>query len=399
MTTVARPNPRRQAALFSVLRWAVLLVVFFALLLVSYYLYVTVINRAPAEVAPVERGPAVATVYGTFTINATNALTLFAQNAGYLHTDPALGSTYQSQGITVKADQLMATVVDENVQRQVKQAQADYDSAVSRQKNGPGSAGALKSAEDQVAAYSKLSPGAVPRVTREAAENDVNRIKILVENERLELQRGVDATNNVLKIYQDQLKRTEVRAPFDGIVTVINYNNNSYVLPNQALFTVASSDTYVSGLVNEEDVGALRTGMKAELHLYSYANKNYVATLTAILPSPEANSSRYYVVLNVDGKPDEPFLYGLTGDMLITVGRKENALIVPARAVNIDQVLIVEDGVVEQRPVKIGFKSADFAEIVTGLREGDQVIVEDQDAFHPGQRVRPIKVKDVQGKK
>ncbi len=397
--TPARPNPRRQAALFSLLRWVALLVVFFVLLLVSYYFYVNVINRAPAEVAPVERGPAVATVYGTFTINATNALTLFAQNAGYLHTDPALGSTYQSQGFTVKQDQLMATVVDESVQRLVKQAQVDYDSAVSRQKNGPASAGALKSAQDQVDAYKKLAPGAVPRVTREAAENDVNRVKIIVDNERLELQRGLDAAANLLKTYQDQLKRTEVRAPFDGVLTVINFNNNSYVLPNQALFTVASSDTYVSGLVNEEDVGVLKAGMKAELHLYSSAGKNYTATLAAILPSPEANSSRYYVVLTVDGKPDTPFLYGLTGDMLITVGRKENALVVPARAVNVDQVFIVEDGVVEQRPVKIGFKSADFAEIVTGLREGDQVIVEDQDAFHPGQRVRPIKVKDARGKK
>ncbi len=397
--TAARPNPRRQAALFSILRWAMLLVIFFALLLVSYYVYVNVINRAPAEVAPVERGPAVATVYGTFTINAKNVLTLFAQNAGYLHTDPALGSTYESQGITVKADQLMATVVDENVQRQVKQSQADYDSAVSRQTNGPASAGALKSVEDQVAAYNKLSAGAVPRVTREAAENEVNRLKIAVDNERLELQRGLDATANLLKTYQDQLKRTEVRAPFDGVLSGVNFNNNSYVLPNQALFTVASSDTYVSGLVNEEDVGVLKAGMKAELHLYSAASKNYTATLNQILPSPEANSSRYYIVLYVDERPDTPFLYGLTGDMLITVGRKENALIVPARAVNIDQVFIVENGVVEQRPVKIGFKGADYAEIVTGLQEGEQVIVEDQDAFHVGQRVRAIQAKDARGKK
>ncbi len=397
--TPARPNPRRQAALFSVLRWAVLLILFFALLLLSYYFYVNVINRAPAEVTPVERGPAVSTVYGTFTINTTNALTLFAQNAGYLHTDPALGSTYGSQGTTVKQDQLMATVVDENVQRAVKQAQADYDSAVSRQKNGPPSAGALKSAQDLVTAYSRLAPGAVPKVTKDATESDLNRLKIAVDNERLELLRGVDSTANVFKTYQDQLKRTEVRAPFDGVLVLPYFNNNAYVLPNQALFLVNSADTYVSGLVNEEDVGVLKIGMKAELHLYSYTSKNYTATLTAILPTPEANSSRYYVVLNVDGKPDTPFLYGLTGDMLITVGRKENALIVPARAVNIDQVLIVDDGVVEQRTVKTGFRSADYAEITAGLREGEQVIVEDQDAFHPGQRVRAIKVKDTRAKK
>ena len=401
MNAVPRPNPRRQAAWFSFLRWTALLVVFFVLTLFGYYFYVNVINRAAAEVYPVERGPAVSTVYGTFTINPTNSLTLFAQNAGYLNAEPTLGSTYNSQGIAVKKDQLMATIVDENVERLVKQSQADYDSAVSRQKNGPGSAGALKSAQDQVDAYAKLPPNAVPRVTREAAQNDVNRITIVVNNEKLELQRTVDAAENLLKTYQDQLRRTQILAPFDGIVTAIPFNDKAYVLPNQAVFTVAASDTYVSGLVNEEDVGVLKKYMKAELHLYSSPGKNYIATISQIPPSPDANSSRYYVLLDVDkdNAPATPFLYGLTGDMLITVGRKENALIVPARGVNIDQVLIVDNGVVEQRTVKVGFKSADYAEIVSGLNEGDQVIVEDQDAFHSGQRVRPVKVKSTSVKK
>ncbi len=393
MIHFSRLTPRRQAALLSFLRWSALLCVLFALTLTGYYFYVNVINRAPAEVTPVERGAAVSTVYGTFTINAVNALTLFAQNPGYLRSDPALFSTYASQGTTVKKDQLMATVEDQNVIRAVKQAQSEYDAAVSRQKGGPPSAGALKSTQDTVDAYKKLAENAVPRIQREAVQNDLNRLKTAVDNEKLDLQRGVDATSTALKTYQDQLKRTEILAPFDGVLTLIGFNNNAYVLPNQALFTVAASETYVSGLVNEEDVGVLRTGMKAELHLYSAASKNYVATLDAILPSPEANSSRYFVTLKVDDPPATPFLYGLTGDMRITVGRKENVVIVPARAVNIDQVFIVEDGVVQQRTVKIGFKNADYAEILSGVNEGQMVIVEDQDAFHAGQRVRPIKVK------
>ena len=394
-----RPNPRSQAAWFSFLRWTAVLVVLFTLTLIGYYFYVNFINRAPAEVYPVERGAAVSTVYGTFTINSVNVLTLYSQNAGYLHSDPKVGSTYNSLGITVKQDQLLGTVEDQNLSRAVKQAQTDYVAAVSRQKNGPASAGSLKSLKDTLDAYAKLPPNAVPRVTRESAQNDYNRVKTAVDNETLELQHGVDASAGVLHTYEDQLKRTEVRAPFDGVLTLIGFNNNSYVLPNQALYTVSSADTYVSGLVNEEDVGSLKKYMKAELHFYSYADKNYIATLDQILPSPEANSSRYYITLNVDEKPATPFLYGLTGDMLITVGRKENALIVPARAVNTDQVFIVEGGVVEQRTVKVGFKNADSAEIVGGLNEGDEAIVEDQDAFHPGQRVRVVRLKSLKPKK
>ncbi len=399
MNAAPRPNPRRQAAWFSFLRWAALIVIVFTLTITGYYLYINVINRAPAEVYPVERGAAAATVYGTFTINSVNVLTLFAQNAGYLHSDPALYSTYNSLGYPVKKDQLMATVEDLNVTRAAKQAQTDYDSTVTRQKNGPPSAGALKSLQDTLDAYNRLPKGAIPQVTRDAAQNDVNRYKTVVDNEKLELQHAVDAASSVLKTLQDQLKRTEVRAPFDGVTTLAAFNNNAYVLPNQALFTVSDVNTYVLGLVNEEDVGSLKVNMGAELHFYTYADKNYLATLTQIQPSPEANSSRYYVNLNVNEKPATPFLYGLTGDMLITVGRKENALIVPARAVNIDQVFIVENGVVEQRTVKVGFKNADSAEIVSGLNEGDEAIVEDQDAFHAGQRVRAVRVKSAKPKK
>ena len=73
------------------------------------------------------------------------------------------------------------------------------------------------------------------------------------------------------------------------------------------------------------------------------------------------------------------------------MARKENALVVPARAINIDQALIVDNGVVEQRTVKIGFKGLEFMEITDGVSEGDQVIVSDQDAFKPGERVRAVK--------
>ncbi len=138
-----QPAPPGRAVQHSALGSACSLI-FFALLLVSYYVYVNVINRAPADVYVARRGPAVSTVYGTVTINAKNALTLFAQNAGYLHDDPPWVPPYESQGQHVKKDQLMATVVDENAQRQVNQAQTDYESAVSRQTIGPASAGAAQ---------------------------------------------------------------------------------------------------------------------------------------------------------------------------------------------------------------------------------------------------------------
>lgn len=388
--------PRRQAAILNFIRWAATLLTIFVLVVVGYYLYVNVLNRAPADVYTVQRGTAVSAVYGTVTINANYALTLFAQNSGYLHQ--TLGTNVTGNGISVEKDQVLGTVVDEIGQRTLIQARNDYQAALSRERLGPNTLGLLKSAQDTLNAYNRLpnEHAAIPKVQYDAAANEVNRLNGIVENEKLELHRAVDATASALKAAEDQLKRTEIRAPFPGIITVVNFNPDAFVLPNQALFTVATKETYVSGQVNEEDVGQLRPGMKADVRLYAYGNATLPATLTAVLPSPDPNSSRYTVTLALDHPPDN-LMYGETGEMNIILGRKENALLIPARALQVDQVLIVDDGIVEQRTVKVGFKSLEVAEIQEGLEEGDQVIVADQDTFRTGQRVRAVPIAQNKG--
>ena len=79
-------------------------------------------------------------------------------------------------------------------------------------------------------------------------------------------------------------------------------------------------------------------------------------------------------------------MFGETGEMNIILGRKPDTLVVPTRALQVDQVLIVDDGIVEQRTVKVGFKSLELVEILDGLNGGEQVIVADQDTFRIGQR-------------
>ena len=382
---------RRQAALLSFFRWAAVLTLLFVLITAGYYLYVNVINRPPAEVYVVSRGTAVSAVYGTVTITSLGQLGMFAQNSGYLHYGPGLfGSPANLNGQPVKKDQLLGTVVDEIGLRTLENARRDYEAATSRWKVGPASAGPLQSAQGKVDAINKLPPGVTPKVERDAAVNELERLKSQVAAEGLDLEHTKDTTESLLKSAEEQLKRTEIHAPFNGIMTIVNYNDGAYVTTNAALFTVAVPDTYVLGEVNEEDVGALKKDMKAEVRLYAYRNQTFDATLDAVLPAPIVNTSRYNVNLHLD-KPPDNMLFGLTGEMNVILGRKPNAILVPARAVNIDQVLIVEDGIVEQRTVSVGFKGLEYMEILEGVAEGDQVIVSDQDAFKPGERVRAVK--------
>ena len=56
----------------------------------------------------------------------------------------------------------------------------------------------------------------------------------------------------------------------------------------------------------------------------------------------------------------------------------------------VDQVLLVVDGITAQRTAEVDFKSLEFVEVTNVLRESDLVVVNDQDAFREGERVRPM---------
>ncbi|PYJ74022.1 MAG: hypothetical protein DME72_04310 [Verrucomicrobia bacterium] len=74
--------------------------------------------------------------------------------------------------------------------------------------------------------------------------------------------------------------------------------------------------------------------------------------------------------------------------MNIITGTRENVLLVPTRALLVDQALIVKGGIVHKRIVQVGFRTLDFTEAMSGLTEGAHVVLSDQDKLHPGEPVR-----------
>jgi hypothetical protein len=86
----------------------------------------------------------------------------------------------------------------------------------------------------------------------------------------------------------------------------------------------------------------------------------------------------------------------MTGEMNVITGTHENVLLVPTRALLVDQAWIVKRSVVHRRTVNVGFRTLDFAEAISGVSLGDHVIVSNQDKFRLGQLVRERKI-DIAG--
>ena len=92
--------------------------------------------------------------------------------------------------------------------------------------------------------------------------------------------------------------------------------------------------------------------------------------------------------------PLEDLIPGKTGEVTITINQRQAKAVVPRRALVGNSVYVVKDGRVEIRTVKTDYIWLDGAEVVQGLQPGDEVIVENQDTFHDGDRVGVEQVAD-----
>jgi RND family efflux transporter MFP subunit len=350
-----------------------------------------------AEIAIVRRGTAISAVYGTVRIEPAFVVHVRAQNAGFIHLAEEFSAGRGAIGKTVEKGQLLATIADEATARQLKQAQADLQAATERAALPLPSSELLKTAEDNLQRLEKLTGVAnVPAVEFEKAKSEAKRLRGAVETERIERDRSFQQQQETVRKLEAQMKNSEIRAPIDGLLTNIQTIDNELVSEGNELFTVASRKTYVRGEVNEEDVGEIKPGMKATIRLYAYHSQGFGAQVLSIQPAADPETQRYTVVLQLE-KPPDNLMAGMTGEMNIIVGTHENVLLVPTRALLVDQALVIKRGVVHRRTVKTAYQTLDFTEVVNGLSLNDHVIVSDQDRFKPGQPVRQRKI-DIVGK-
>ncbi|MGC1323295.1 MAG: efflux RND transporter periplasmic adaptor subunit [Candidatus Udaeobacter sp.] len=359
---------------------AAAIVVLFAL---AYFFLMPV-----AEVTPVQRGTAISAVYGTVRIEAAFVVRVRAQNDGFIRLAEPFSAGRGAIGKAVERNELLAIIADEETSRQLKQARTDLQAAVDRAAVPLPSSELLKAAEDNLQRLEKVvSSGNVPAVEYQKSKSEANRLRGAVETERIERDRNLKSLEDTAKKLEAEMKNAEVRSPIDGILTNVQTIDGELVSDGNELFTVSSRKTYVRGEVNEEDVGEVKPGMKAKVQLYAYRTRTFTGRVTSIQPAADPTTQRYTVVLEMENPPDN-MMVGMTGEMNIITGVHENALVVPTRSLLVDQALVVNGGIVQRRTVNVGFRTLDFSEALSGLADGDHIIVSDQDKFHSGQPVR-----------
>jgi len=362
--------------------WTVLLL---AILIFGAIYYLTL---PVAEVEKVRRGTAISAVYGTVRIEPAFVIHLRAQNAGYITLAEPLSAGRGAIGKSVAKGELLATIADETTARQLKQARTDLQAEIERAKLDLPSTEPLKIAEGNMQRLEKLTAlSNVPVVDYEKAKSEVTRLRDALKTEQIERNRNLDALSSAVTKLEAQMKNSEIRSSMDGILSDIQAIDGELVAEGNQLFTVSSRRNYVRGEVNEEDVGEVKAGMPAEVQLYAYRTRQLTARVTSIRPAADPDTQRYTIVLDLQNAPDN-LMAGMTGEMNIITGKHENVLLLPARALLVDQALLVKNNIVRKRTIQVGYRTLEYAEAIRGVAERDQVVVSEQDKLRPGQLVR-----------
>jgi HlyD family secretion protein len=336
-----------------------------------------------AEVAPVVRGNALQGVYGTVDVEPVTEVIVRTHNYGMI------SALKFKNGDEVKNGQVLVETSDESIQRNIASVNAAVAQAKVRQTLGPASTEALKNQEIEVDKLKKLlDANDISPVEYEKAQNSLSSLKDEVQKETLALNTDVENAESARDAVNDQLGHDSVTSPMDGVILNIYCSLGEYVPPQTQICLIGSAENQVVAQVNEEDVGYLAPGMKANIRLFAHQDHDLVGTLKKILP--QAENQVYRVIFSLDNPP-ALLLPGMTGEMNIIIGERKNTLTIPSRALRHgDTVLAVIDGRVKEVHVHIGFHTLERTEILDGLSEGTNVILSNQDLYKPGVRVREI---------
>jgi HlyD family secretion protein len=205
------------------------------------------------------------------------------------------------------------------------------------------------------------------------------------------------------------LRRMVLRAPFDGIVADISGELGEYATPSPpgiptppAVDLIDDSCMFVSAPIDEVDAANIKAGQAARITLDAIKGKSFAGKVKRIAPyvlEIEKQARTVEVEVAFDEPPStENLLVGYSADVEIVHAAHENVLRIPTQTLlsaqsmqETKRILFYRaDGVLEERKVTTGLANWDHTEIISGLSEGDQIVMSlDQVGVKAGVRVQP----------
>jgi len=195
---------------------------------------------------------------------------------------------------------------------------------------------------------------------------------------------------NLEKAKQELLK-TEIIAPFDGTVVAVSVKVNDQLSSfdyssKTAVHLVDTTTIRMTGVIDEIDITRVSVGQDAILTVDAAPDQKFKGHVTFVSPfgTLQAGVVNFPIEIYFNkGEKVELLKGGLTATADIVIGKRENVIQAPNRAIKglsgdywVDVVVNADAAKTEKRTVRIGLQNKKYTEIISGLTEGENVLIE-----------------------
>lgn len=187
---------------------------------------------------------------------------------------------------------------------------------------------------------------------------------------------------------RQQLERTEVKAPFDGVVAVRKVSSGDTAQIGKALMVLINPESMrFEGYIAADQVGSIKVGSAVSFKVNGYPGQRFDGEIERI--NPQANELTRQVQVFVKLLEQASFVAGLYAEGFISVEQQQSVMLSPSTLVNegdLQFVWLLKDNKLVKTSVEIGAKDPRFGtvQVVSGLTVGQQILRHPQGALKDG---------------
>jgi RND family efflux transporter MFP subunit len=354
------------------------------------------------NVTPVTRSASTDSLVLPGNIQAVTEAPVLARASGYVKKRIA------DIGDRVTAGQVLAEIEAPELDQQILQAKAAVQQADAAVQQSEASLQQSRSNENLAHVtfdrFNKLADKGV--ISKQ--DNDTYRLQWAAQQSNVQaLEKAVNAAKsnssaleaNVARL-TDLLAYLTVRAPFAGVITLRNVDTGVLVTEGSTLlYRIAQTDrlrTYLN--LPQSEAGSVHVGQKATLIVPDLSGRKFTGTVTRTSNSLDPSTRTLLTEVQVENT-GALLMPGMYTQVDLAVPRKDPPLVIPGDTLvvrsNGPQVAVVSaDGAVHFQLIQLGRDFGDRLEVLSGVHEGDQLVVNPSDTIREGAKVKPVSSKE-----
>lgn len=192
--------------------------------------------------------------------------------------------------------------------------------------------------------------------------------------------------------YENMMENTILRSPISGVVTARNYDPGD-MTGNLPVLTVGQLSPVVKVMINvtENDISKIATGMPVQVTFDAFPDEVFNGKLNRLFPTVDPATRTFQVEVQV-ANPKEKIKPGMFARVDINLGDQDN-VVVPDRAVvkqtgsGNKYVYVLKGNTVSFKRVELGQRLDTFYELLSGIEDGDTVVITGQSRLIDGAQV------------